>query len=194
MDLASLFALAVGLSMDAAAVAAGKGLAARELRARHYAIVALTFGGFQALMPLAGFMFGVELGPLVEAFDHYIVFVLLCGLGAKMIYEAWGDGDAAGGGATAGARGSFDAKQMLVLGVATSLDAFAVGITLPMLGAKLAVSLAVIGLTTAVLSALALALGRRLGEQLGPRLDAFGGVVLIVLGSKILAEHLGFLG
>lgn len=196
MQLGSLIALAVGLSMDAAAVAASRGLSAPVLHLRHFVIVGLTFGGLQALMPLGGFLLGVQFGPLLAAWDHWIAFGLLVGLGAKMIYESWtrDPHDHPTDDATVSTADPFGARVMVVLGIATSLDAFAVGFTLPMLGARLAASLAIIGITTAVLSTVALALGRRLGEQFGPRLDVFGGVLLIVIGCKILAEHLGYLG
>lgn len=196
MQLSSLFALAVGLSMDAAAVAASRGLATPVLAPRHFVRIAVTFGGMQALMPLLGWAFGVHLGPWVAAWDHWIAFGLLSVLGVKMILDAWSgdddhdDVDAAALGARDPQRDLYSSKELFALGVATSLDAFAVGITLPMLGASLVSSLLVIGLTTAVLSALALALGRKLGDKLGPGLDVFGGVVLIALGAKILAEHL----
>jgi manganese efflux pump family protein len=182
----AILVLALGLAMDAAAVAATRGLATPELRARHVVLVAVVFGGFQALMPLLGWWLGVGLGPLVAAWDHWVAFVLLGGIGGKMLWEARGadaperiEGD------------PFALRVMIVLGIATSIDALAVGVTLPMLGAKLLLSLATIGITAAVLSVLALFAGRRFGALLGKRLDIFGGVVLIGLGCKILVEHLG---
>ncbi len=183
MRFGSILMLAVGLAMDAMAVAAARGLAAPRLLPRHALLVAAFFGGFQALMPLLGWLLGRGVGPIVQAFDHWIAFILLAGIGAKMLWEARG-GDAAPTG------DQFGLRVMLVLAVATSIDAFAAGITLPMLGAPLALSLATIGLTTAVLSALGLFLGRRFGAMLGRGLDAFGGLVLIGLGARILVEHL----
>ena len=189
MSLWSLIILATGLAMDAAAVSASCGLAAPALRVRHFATVALFFGGFQALMPLLGFMLGRQIGSAVEAWDHWIAFILLGGIGAKMIYEAMQSPDAG----TSGGRSEkdvFGLRVMAVLAIATSIDAFAVGVTLPMLNAPLALSLATIGIVTALWSAVGLAIGRQFGARVGKRLDAFGGVVLVLFGTKILIEHL----
>jgi manganese efflux pump family protein len=188
MSLWSLIILATGLAMDAAAVSASCGLAAPALRVRHFATVALFFGGFQALMPLLGFMLGRQIGSAVEAWDHWIAFVLLGGIGAKMIYEAMQSPDAATPARTE--KDVFGLRVMAVLAIATSIDAFAVGVTLPMLNAPLALSLATIGIVTALWSAVGLAIGRQFGARVGKRLDAFGGVVLVLFGTKILIEHL----
>lgn len=204
MTFGSLFVLALGLAMDATAVSAARGLAVPRIRLRHVAIVALSFGGFQALMPLGGWLLGKEAGSVIDAWDHWVAFVLLGALGAKMLWEArkapGEDGARIGEAETeaqahaeAEAQGEaelFGLKVMLALGVATSLDAFAAGFTLPMLDAPLLASLAIIGVTTAVLSAAGLFAGRRFGAALGQRLDAVGGLVLIGLGTKILVSHL----
>ena len=191
MPFLSILALAVGLSMDAAAVAAARGLATPVLRPRHVLLVALFFGGFQGLMPWLGFLLGSSLGPLVQAFDHWIAFVLLVGLGAKMLWEARGgaDSDDDSGKDQPPAADLWNLRTLLLLAVATSIDAFAVGVMLPMVQAPLLLSVLTIGVTTAVLSALALLAGRRLGALLGSRLDAVGGLVLVGLGIKILVEH-----
>ena len=191
MPFLSILALAVGLSMDAAAVAAARGLATPVLRPRHVLLVALFFGGFQGLMPWLGFLLGTSLGPLVQAFDHWIAFVLLVGLGAKMLWEARGgaDSDDDSGKDQPPAADLWNLRTLLLLAVATSIDAFAVGVMLPMVQAPLLLSVLAIGVTTAVLSALALLAGRRLGALLGSRLDAVGGLVLVGLGIKILVEH-----
>jgi putative Mn2+ efflux pump MntP len=188
MSLWSLIVLAVGLAMDAAAVSASCGLAAPVLRVRHFVTVALFFGGFQALMPLLGFLLGSQIGSAVEAWDHWIAFVLLAGIGVKMIYEALHTRPEAT--AVRSEKDVFGFRMMAMLAVATSLDAFAVGVTLPMLNAPLALSLATIGIVTAVLSALGLVIGRHFGARVGTRLDAIGGVVLVLFGTKILIEHL----
>jgi putative Mn2+ efflux pump MntP len=188
MGIATVVALAVGLAMDATAVAAAKGLATPRVRAGHVAKVALWFGGFQALMPLVGYAVGAKAGGYVERWDHWIAFALLAGLGLKMLHEAWssgGDDDAAVAGPD-----PFGTRVMVILAIATSIDALAAGLTLPMLGVSAAVSVATIGITTAALSAAGLLVGRRFGSALGKRLDAFGGLVLIGLGAKILFEHL----
>ena len=188
MSFSAILLLAVGLAMDATAVSAARGLAAAKVGPRHVFLVAVWFGGFQALMPLIGWAVGTQLGPLVQAWDHWIAFVLLAVIGGKMLWEARG-------GRSEGAEESvevdlFGPRIMFVLAVATSIDALAVGITLPMLGAPLALSLATIGIATAILSALGLLAGRRFGGVMGKRLEVAGGVVLIGLGIKILIEHL----
>lgn len=185
MSFASIFLLAVGLAMDATAVAAARGIATPKILPRHVLLVAGFFGGFQAFMPLLGWFLGTRVGPLVQAWDHWIAFGLLAALGGKMLWEARGgddddppDGD------------GYDLRTMFTLAVATSIDALAVGITLPMLQAPFFLSLLTIGVTTAALSALGLFAGRRFGALLGKRLDAVGGLVLVGLGIKILGEHL----
>jgi len=183
----AILTLAIGLAMDATAVAAARGLAARSVRFRHALLIALFFGGSQALMPLLGWGIGGLVGDRVAAWDHWIAFVLLGGIGAKMLWEARPQEDAA----SAPDRGDpFGLRLLALLAFATSIDAFAVGITLPMLHAPLALSLATIGLVTAVLSGAAVFVGRRFGARFGRRLDAIGGVVLVGLGVKILIEHL----
>lgn len=187
MSFASILTLAFGLAMDATAVAAARGLAAPALRWRHAALVALFFGGSQALMPMLGWHLGTRLGPALSAWDHWIAFGLLGALGLKMLHEAWqkdADDD------EPRPADLFGLQTMALLAVATSIDAFAVGITLPMLNAPFALTLVTIGLTTAALSALGLFAGRHFGALMGRRLDALGGVVLLVLGTKILVEHL----
>ncbi|MDX2055038.1 MAG: manganese efflux pump MntP family protein [Polyangiaceae bacterium] len=191
MSPSALFLLAVGLAMDAAAVSAARGLSVPRILPRHVALVALFFGGFQALMPLIGWWAGTTIGPWVQAFTHYIAFILLAAIGAKMLWEARDADDLDDGGSTSTSnRDPFALAVMLMLAIATSIDALAVGVTLPMLNAALWPSLFVIGITTAILSALGLFAGRAFGSRLGKRLDTAGGLVLIGLGTKILLEHL----
>jgi putative Mn2+ efflux pump MntP len=184
VSFSSILALAVALAMDATAAAAARGLQARRITMRDVALVSLLCGGFQAIMPLGGWFLGARLGPVVAAWDHWIAFVLLGGLGVKTMWEARGTEDGRGGG------DAFGIGTLLVLAVATSIDAFAVGVTLPLMRAPLVPSVATIGVTTAVLSAGGLFAGRRFGAALGRRLEAFGGLVLLLLGGKILIEHL----
>jgi manganese efflux pump family protein len=175
--------LAVGLAMDATAVAAARGLAVPRIRLRHVVLVATLFGGFQALMPLLGWLLGRRVGPFVEAWDHWIAFGLLVAIGGKMLWEAREDKPPPEG-------ELFAWRAMILLAIATSVDALAAGFTLPMLDAPIAVTLATIGVTTALLSVAGLYAGRRLGSKLGKRLDVLGGLVLIGLGTKTLVEHL----
>lgn len=188
MKFGAILALSVGLAMDAAAVSAARGMAVPAVRPRHALLVALFFGGFQALMPVVGWVIGARIGPLVEAWDHWIAFVLLGAIGAKMLWEARGSKEKAPPRSEAEL---FGLRIMLALAVATSIDALAVGITLPMLEAPFALSVTTIGVTTAVLCVAGLVLGRRAGAMLGKRLDVAGGLILIGLGVKILVEHLG---
>lgn len=187
MSFGAILLLALGLAMDATAVSAARGLSTPVIRARHVALVAGFFGGFQALMPLIGWLLGARIGPLVQAWDHWIAFTLLGAIGGKMLWEARAgaddDDDAA-------PKDLFALNVMVLLAIATSIDALAIGFTLPMLNAPFALSLVTIGITTAVLSAIGLFAGRRFGAVLGKRLDVAGGLVLIGLGVKILIEHL----
>ncbi|AKU90912.1 manganese efflux pump MntP family protein [Vulgatibacter incomptus] len=176
--------------MDTVAVAAARGLAASKIRARDVALVGGLFGGFQAFMPLIGWAIGNQLGPLVATWGPWLAFALLGGIGGKMLWEARGTGADAEEGAKSAAGEPFGLRVMLLLAVATSIDSFVVGITLPMLDAPLVLSLLTIGITTAVLSSGALLAGRHFGGIFGPRLNAFGGLVLIGLGVKALVEHL----
>jgi len=184
----SILLLAVGLSMDAMAVAAARGLSVRQLLPRHAVLVAAFFGGFQALMPLVGWIIGRSMGAAIEAWDHWVVFVLLAGIGGKMIYEGWSSAE------KAVAEGNpFGIRVMLLLAIATSIDALAAGITLPLMHAPLALSIVTIGITTAILSAIGLVAGRHFGARIGPRLDIVGGIVLVALGLTTLLQHLGIL-
>jgi putative Mn2+ efflux pump MntP len=186
VKLSAILLLAFGLSMDAMAVAAARGLMVERVRARHVLLVASLFGGFQALMPLLGWSLGSRVGKSIAAWDHWLIFALLGGIGAKMLWEAFYGGEQEPLSETE----AFGLKVMLLLAIATSIDAFAAGVALPLLDAPLGVSLLAIGLTTAALSALGLFAGHRFGAALGSRLDALGGLVLIGLGTKTLIEHL----
>lgn len=190
MSFGAIVFLSLGLAMDATAVSAARGLAIPRVLPRHVVLVALFFGGSQALMPLIGWAVGARVGPLVQAWDHWIAFVLLAAIGGKMLWEARDAQDEAGAERESPAADPFGIRIMLVLAVATSIDALAVGVTLPMLSAPFLLTLATIGITTALSSALGLFAGRRFGALLGKRLDLAGGLVLVGLGTKILVEHL----
>nr|MBK7065705.1 manganese efflux pump [Deltaproteobacteria bacterium] len=186
MTFQAIVLLALGLAMDATAVAAARGLAAPRQRARDVALVAALFGGFQALMPLIGWLVGRTVGPLVERWHHWVVFALLGAIGAKMLWEARGAADET---ELPSDRDVFDLRVMLLLAVATSIDALGVGVTLPLLHAPMLLSVVTIGVVTAALSALGLYAGRRFGSALGRKLDVVGGLVLIGLGARTLIEH-----
>lgn len=185
MRLWELFLIAVGLSMDAFAVSVCKGLSVSRLRPRHALTVGLYFGGFQALMPLAGYLLGSSFQALISSVDHWIAFVLLGVIGANMIREARGECEAVDG--------SFAVGAMLPLAVATSIDALAVGVTFAFLQVDIVPAVAFIGAVTFVLSAVGLRVGNVFGARYRSRAEFFGGAVLILMGLKILLEHLGVL-
>lgn len=186
-----ILVLSVGLAMDALAVALVRGSVGRHqpLRALE---VGLAFGLAQGLMPLLGWGVSLVFAGAVEAFDHWLAFVLLSALGVRMLYEAWrGDGEGGGEGtAAAGPRRSYY-FGLLMAALATSVDAAAAGLTLPLLDVPIAVSCLVIGGVTAVLCTAGYWLGVRATPRSGKRAEVVGGVVLIALGVKILVEHLG---
>jgi putative Mn2+ efflux pump MntP len=181
----AILLLSVGLAMDATAVAAARGVAAARLETRDVLLVAALFGGFQALMPLIGWLIGSRIGSIAQTWDHWIAFAVLAGLGGKMLWES-----RTKTAPHAAAPQALGMRMLLILAIGTSLDALAVGVTLPMLNAPLLLSLTTIGITTAALSALGLVAGKRLGAALGPRFDVLGGLLLIGFGLKILIEHL----
>lgn len=185
MGFAELFLLAVGLSMDAFAVSVCKGLALPRATWREMALAGLWFGAFQALMPAAGFLLGSSFQELIAAFDHWIAFGLLSFIGAKMIADAFSGEEAADP--------SFHPRTMLVLAVATSIDAMAVGITFAFLQVRLLPALLLIGFTTFCFSAAGVKLGNLFGSRYQRRAELAGGVILILIGTKILLEHLGLL-
>ena len=185
MKLTELALLAVGLSMDAFAVAICKGLSVQKPGWKHYLTVGLWFGGFQALMPTIGFFLGSTFEQYITAFDHWVAFVLLSAIGAGMIQESLSK-EASNG------NDSFSFKTMLLLALATSIDALAVGITfalLPDVNVPLAVCL--IGITTFVCSAAGLKVGNLFGLKYKAKAELAGGIILILIGLKILLEHLG---
>jgi putative Mn2+ efflux pump MntP len=185
MSFGAIVVLALGVAMDAAAVSAVRGLAVPAIRPSHCLRVALFFGGFQALMPAIGWALGAAVGPAIGAWDHWVAFALLSGIGGRMLWDARRDADD-----DAPTGDPFATRAMLGLAIATSIDALAVGVTLPMIGAPPALSIATIGVVTALLSIAGLFAGRAFGAVLGRRLDAVGGVVLIALGVKTLVGHL----
>lgn len=182
----SLLVLAVGLSMDATAVAAAQGVAARGARYGQFLKIAAMFGLFQAAMPILGWAVADRFSAAIDAWQHWIAFVLLAGIGAKMLYEAR-NVPAEGDGAKVEA--AFGFWRVTVLAVATSIDALAAGVTLPTLGVPVLVAASVIGVTTMVLSLVGVVLGRHFGARVGRKLDALGGVLLIALAFKVLLEH-----
>ena len=184
MSVWELIITAIALSMDAFAVAVCKGLSLDKVRPKHMAITGAWFGGFQGLMPLIGFLLGSLFAKYIEAFDHWIAFALLALIGANMIKEAC-EGD------SCPADASFGFKTMLTMAVATSIDALAVGISLAMAGANILVAAYLIGAITFSLSAVGVKIGSIFGARFKTKAEVFGGCALVLIGLKILLEHLG---
>lgn len=179
--------LSFGVAMDATAVSAARGVSVRELRVRHAVAVAAWFGGFQALMPLLGYVIGARASAAIAAWDHWVAFVLLSLIGGKMVWESRASHQERE--AKESLRDPFGPRTMMLLAVATSIDALVVGVTLPMLGAPLASTVTTIGVVTGALSAVGLYLGRRVGAAFGSRLEVLGGLILIGLGIRAVLLH-----
>ena len=186
MSLLELFIVAVGLSMDAFAVSVCKGLSVSRVSLRHAACAGLWFGGFQALMPLIGWLLGIQFQSAIERFDHWIAFVLLGILGINMIREARKSEEEC-------CDCSFGWRAMLPMAVATSIDALAIGVTFAFLQVDILPAIAFIGVITFLLSAVGVRLGSVFGQKYQSAAQVFGGVVLILMGLKILLEHLGII-
>lgn len=192
MSLATLFITAVGLSMDAFAVAVCKGLAVKKAGIKQMVLAGLWFGGFQALMPAIGYLFGSTLREYVEKYDHWIAFILLGIIGANMIKEALSkeeDCDCESSSASMGI------KEMFTLAVATSIDALIVGVGYAFLpDVNIGAAVGFIGVITFVLSAVGIKIGNIFGLKFKKKAELTGGIILILMGLKILLEHLGVIG
>ena len=185
MGATELILIAIGLAMDAFAVSVGKGLTVDKVTPRHAISAGMWFGGFQALMPIIGYMLGHSFQHVVSSIDHWIAFALLLLIGLNMIRETlWADDKESHD-------SDFGPRKMFVMAVATSIDALTIGITLAFLNVNIWLAAAVIGLITFALSAMGVILGSRFGAKFGSKAGILGGVVLIALGVKILLEHLG---
>ncbi len=192
MGIIELFLLAVGLSMDAFAVSVCKGLAMKQVAWKQTAIVGAWFGGFQALMPLAGYYLGVQFKQYITAVDHWIAFFLLLLIGGNMILEACREEDAAS--CCQPGADSLAAKEMFLLAVATSIDALAVGITFAFLNVNIISAVSFIGVITFLLSGIGVKIGNLFGAKYKSKAELAGGIILILIGLKILLEHTGILG
>ena len=184
MGIAELFILAVGLSMDAFAVAICKGLSLKKITLKNSLWVGLWFGAFQGLMPLIGFLLGTQFKDKIVAVDHWVSFVLLGIIGGNMIKEALSDDEEDN-------CGDLSYRAMFPLAVATSIDALAVGVTLAFINVEnIWLSVGFIGIITFVLSAIGVKIGNVFGKKYKSKAELAGGIILILLGSKILIEHL----
>lgn len=185
MGLLELFVLAVGLSMDAFAVSVCKGLSLGKIKTKHMWIAGAWFGGFQALMPLLGYVLGSFFSDKITKFSHWIAFVLLLFIGAKMIKEALSEEEKVDA--------KMDAKSMLILAVATSIDALAVGVTFAFLQVSILPAVSFIGIITFLCSAVGVKIGSIFGTKYKSKAEVVGGLILIVIGFKILLEGIGIL-
>lgn len=188
MGIFELIFIAFGLSMDAFAVSVCKGLSTQWLKPRHYLIIGAWFGGFQALMPSIGYLLGSAFERYITKYDHWIAFVLLIIIGGNMIKEGFSKEES-------NSNSSFSFSTMLILAVATSIDALAVGITFALLpNVNIISAVSLIGVITFIMSAIGLKVGNIFGLKYKSKAEIAGGIILILIGTKILLEHLGILG
>lgn len=186
MEWWELFAIAVGLSMDAFAIAICKGLSVGKIEKKHFIITGLWFGGAQAIMPLIGYLLGTGFQSFIEQIDHWIAFVLLGIIGLGMIKESREQ--------CKPLDASFSARVMFPLAIADSIDALAAGVAFAFLEVDILPAILLIGIITFGFSALGVWLGNRFGEKYRAKAELTGGIILIIMGVKILLEHLGILG
>ena len=187
MDFITTLLIAIGLAMDAFAVSICKGLAMKKPDLRSMLIVGIWFGGFQAGMPVIGYLLGRSMYGLISDYDHWIAFGLLALIGLNMIVSSLS------GKEEDEQTADLSVSTMLLLAIATSIDALAVGISLAMDGSDLITSVAMIGVVTLVLSMIGVKMGAKVGDRFGKRAEALGGVILLAIGVKILVEHMGLL-
>lgn len=185
MGFAELLLIAVGLSMDAMAVSVCKGLSVRKLQVKHALLAGLYFGGFQFLMPVMGWLLGYRFEAMIKSVDHWIAFVLLVLIGLNMLRESFSSEEELDS--------DFGFRTMVLLAIATSIDALAVGVTFAFLEVRILPAAGLIGVTTFLLSALGVWVGHVFGQRFRSSAERLGGVILIGIGVKILLEHLGIL-
>ena len=185
MGFIELFLIAVGLSMDAFAVSVCKGLSVKKVGVKHAALAGLYFGGFQFLMPVIGYLLGFRFESVIETVDHWVAFVLLAFIGVNMIKESFGKAEEL--------NDDFGVKTMLLMAVATSIDALAVGITFAFLEVQILPAAGLIGVTTFLLSFAGIYIGNVFGARYKSKAELAGGIILVLIGVKILLEHLGIL-
>ena len=176
-----LLLMGVGLAMDAFAVSVCKGLGMKKLNKKQALVIGLYFGGFQALMPLVGWILGIQFQKYITSIDHWIAFILLSLIGINMIRESGGEAE--------NLDACFTFKAMLPLAVATSIDALAVGVTFAFLKVQIIPAVSFIGITTVVISCAGVLIGNRFGAKYKSKAEIAGGIVLILMGVKILLEH-----
>ena len=186
MGIIELALIGVGLSMDAFAVSICKGLSMKKVDVKYMVVLAIFFGGFQALMPAIGYVLGAQFQEAIASIDHWIAFVLLALIGGNMIHEALDNDEEE-------ADASLNVKTMFLLAVATSIDALAIGITFAFLKVNIIPAVCFIGIVTFIISFAGVKIGNVFGARYKNKAEIVGGIILILLGLKILLEHLGFL-
>ena len=190
MSIVELFLIGVGLSMDAFAVAVCQGLCMPKLNLRQGGVIALYFGGFQALMPLIGWFLGSQFAGYIQSFDHWVAFVLLALIGGNMVREALSPEEEE---TSCAVNSKLDHKKLFMMAVATSIDALAIGVAFAFMDVLILPAVSLIGCTTFCLSLVGVGVGNFFGSRYKKRAELTGGIILILLGVKILLEHLGIL-
>ena len=186
MGIIELIVLSIGLGMDAFAVSVCKGISMKKMNWKKACIIGLYFGGFQAIMPVIGYFFGSSFESIITNIDHWIAFILLAIIGAKMIQEAFQKEEEE-------YNEDISVKTMIVLSIATSIDALAVGITFAFLKVNLLLAITLIGTITFILSVIGTKIGNRFGDKYKSKAELAGGIILIIIGLKILLEHIGII-
>lgn len=186
MGILEISLLGIGLAMDAFAVSICKGLSMKKMNWKNAIIIALNFGIFQALMPMIGYFLGTTFESFVTTFDHWIAFILLALIGGNMIKESFDNEEEK-------KNDKVDFKTMIVLALATSIDALAVGITFAFFDVNLLLAVAIIGIITFIISILGVKIGNKFGDKYQNKAELTGGIILVLLGTKILLEHLGII-
>jgi len=187
MSFATAFLIAIGLAMDAFAVSIANGVSMKTLRVHHAFLIAFFFGAFQALMPVIGWLAGLSVADLIAQYAHWIAFILLSFIGGKMIYESFQIKEAENDPC------SLNIGTLLVLSIATSIDALAVGLSFAFLKTTILAPVVIIGAVTFVLSFLGVVIGEKIGHLFESKIELLGGIILIGIGVKILLEHFGYL-
>ncbi len=186
MEIYEILLIGIGLAMDAFAVSICKGLSMKKMNWKNAVIIALYFGVFQALMPLIGYFLGMTFESIVTTFDHWVAFALLTLIGGGMIKESFDDEDDK-------KNDKVDFKTMVVLAIATSIDALAIGITFAFFDVNIVLAVSIIGIITFIISVLGVKIGNRFGDKYQNKAQLMGGIILVLLGFKILLEHLGII-
>lgn len=186
MEIYEILLIGIGLAMDAFAVSICKGLSMKKMNWKNVVIIALYFGVFQALMPLIGYFLGMTFESIVTTFDHWVAFALLTLIGGGMIKESFDDEDDK-------KNDKVDFKTMVVLAIATSIDALAIGITFAFFDVNIVLAVSIIGIITFIISVLGVKIGNRFGDKYQNKAQLMGGIILVLLGFKILLEHLGII-